>query len=195
MAAATLTSRFSEALVLASFLHRTDRRKGTPVPYVAHLLGVCDLVLTDGGDEDEAIAALLHDAIEDHGDKLTREDVEGRFGTRVRQIVEACTDTPTEYVAGEKPPWRQRKEPYVRHIREAAAGELRVALADKVYNARSIVADARCVGADAVFARFNAPKHDQKWYYRALVDAFRDAGCRGPLFDELGRAVSALEQL
>src|SRR3954469_10669445 len=98
-----LSERFNEALILAASLHRHDVRKGTSIPYIAHLLGVCELVLTDGGDEDEAVAALLHDALEDHPDQVSAFDIEQRFGSRVRRIVEGCTDTPSDYQGGERP--------------------------------------------------------------------------------------------
>jgi (p)ppGpp synthase/HD superfamily hydrolase len=111
-----LSTRFDEALAFASSLRRGQMRKGTSIPFIAHLLGVCDLVLTDGGDEAEAIAALLHDALEEHGDKVTGLDIEARFGSRVRQIVEACTDKPESYRGGPKPEWGIRKRAYVAHL-------------------------------------------------------------------------------
>src|SRR5437868_15522197 len=116
-----LSERFNEALMLAASLHRDDVRKGTSIPYIAHLLGVCELVLSDGGDEDEAIAALLHDALEDHGDKMSSSDLEQQFGPRVRRIVEGCTDTPAEYRGGPKPEWRPRKEAYIAHLASVPA--------------------------------------------------------------------------
>lgn len=109
-AAPLLTSRFEEAMVYAAELHRTQTRKGSRVPYLAHLMSVAALVLEDGGDEDEAIAALLHDALEDHPEKTSREEIRRRFGERVASIVEHCTDTPSDWAGGLKPPWRGRKE-------------------------------------------------------------------------------------
>jgi (p)ppGpp synthase/HD superfamily hydrolase len=192
--APVLTSRFTEALNIACALHEHDARKGTTIPYVAYLLGVCSLVLTDGGDEDEAIAALLHDALEDHPDRISGSEIETRFGGRVRAIVEACTDTPHNYTGGEKPEWRARKTTYVNHIRDASPDDLRVSVADKLYNARAILADVRRLG-DQVWLRFNAGKHDQLWYYGSLVRAFRDVGVRGQMVEDLERTVAELERL
>lgn len=133
-----LGSRFDQALGLAFSLHRDDVRKRTEIPYIAHLLGVCDLVLSNGGDEDEAIAALLHDALEDHPDRITREEIDARFGRRLRRIVEDCTDTPPEYRGGAKPAWRT---PYIARTMRADPADLRVSVADKLYNARAILSD------------------------------------------------------
>jgi (p)ppGpp synthase/HD superfamily hydrolase len=125
-----LSERFEQAVVLACRLHATQRKKGTGVPYVAHLLGVTSLVLEDGGDEDHAIAAVLHDAIEDQN--LAEQQIEERFGARVRAIVVGCTDAFEQ----PKPPWRARKETYLAHLREAPEDVLRVSAADKLHNAR-----------------------------------------------------------
>src|SRR4051794_27988804 len=127
-----LTRRFDEALTLAARVHHDHVRKGTRIPYLAHLLAVCALILIDGGDEDEAIAGLLHDTLEDHPDRISRTQLESLFGARVRRLVEACTDTPLEYCGGPKPPWRERKLRYLEHLRQAQSDELRVSLADKV---------------------------------------------------------------
>ena len=189
-----LSSRFSDALVLAATLHANDRRKGTTIPYVSHLLGVCSLVLNDGGDEDEAIAALLHDALEDHGDAVTASELAARFGTRVGDLVVSCTDTPPEFTSGEKPPWRGRKEQYLAHVRESRAEDLRVSLADKLYNARAMVDDVERFGDD-VWGRFKAGKQDQIRYYTSLVDAYRSRGVCGPMFDEFARVVVVLSRL
>ena len=189
-----VTARFARAIERAQELHGADVRKGTAVPYMAHLLGVCALVLRDNGSEDEAVAALLHDALEDHPEAIGAKEIEEEFGPRVRAIVEACTDTPADYAGGPKPSWRQRKARYIEHVCSAAPGDLRVAVADKLDNARSIVADLRELG-DAIWSRFNAGKADQLWYYRALVQAFDRAGARGQLFFELEAAVSELERL
>jgi uncharacterized protein YuzE len=187
-----LSERFDAALVLASSLHRDDVRKGTSIPYIAHLLGVCELVLTDGGDEDEAIAALLHDTIEDHADRITASDIEQRFGERVRRIVEGCTDTPADYRGGQKPDWRLRKEAYIAHIARTPPADLRVSAADKLYNARAILADLREIG-DRVFERFSAAKADVLWYYRSLSAAFVAAGMNGRLARQLAQTVIAIE--
>jgi (p)ppGpp synthase/HD superfamily hydrolase len=189
-----ISARLDDAFALARRLHDGDLRKGTAIPYLAHLLGVCALVLVDGGDEDEAIAALLHDALEDHPEALSRPEIAERFGPRVLAIVEGCTDTPPDYAGGRKPPWRDRKVTYLAHVRAAPAASLRVSLADKLDNARAILADYRVVG-EAVWERFSAGGDEQLWYYRSLVEAYRAAGVAGPLLDELVRVVDELGRL
>jgi GTP pyrophosphokinase len=144
-----LGPRFSGALVFAAELHQDRVRKGTDVPYVAHLLSVAALVIEDGGDEDEAIAALLHDAVEDRGGRPTLEAIRSGFGERVATIVEACSDAEVT----PKPPWRERKERYVQHLECAGASVLRVSVADKVHNARAILQDYRAVGEE-LWSRF-----------------------------------------
>jgi (p)ppGpp synthase/HD superfamily hydrolase len=185
-----LGERFQSALVLAFELHRGQVRKGSKgIPYVGHLLGVASIVIEDGGDEDEAIAALLHDAPEDQGGKATLERIRSEYGERVGEIVEACTDT----LENPKPPWRERKERYIAHLEEAPEGVLRVSLADKVHNARAILADYREVGED-LWSRFKGSREESLWYYRTLADLF----CRrrpGPLADELRRTVDEIEAL
>ena len=122
----TLTNRFADALDYCFLIHRNQHRKGKPTPYISHLLSVCALVLEDGGDEDEAIAALLHDSLEDQPDKTSREEISRRFGDRVSHLILACTDTPPEYRGGPKPPWKQRKEKYLAHVRNGVDGALRI---------------------------------------------------------------------
>jgi len=189
-----LGDRFASALRYAHEIHRSDTRKGSSTPYVSHLLAVCALVLEDGGDEDEAIAALLHDTIEDHADEVTRVDLEARFGTRVAEMVVACTDTPPDYRGGEKPPWRERKEAYVARLRGKKYPGCRLALADKLHNLRTTVTDYRRQG-DGIWKKFNAGKEDQLWYHGALVEAFREAGATGPLAEEFERCVTELRRL
>jgi (p)ppGpp synthase/HD superfamily hydrolase len=189
-----VTPRFKDALIYAVDLHGTDFRKGTSVPYIAHLLSVCAMVLVDGGDEDEAIAALLHDALEDHPGETSREEVARRFGDRVLTLIEVCTDTPKEYRGGLKPPWRERKEKYLDHIRQAGPSAYRVALADKLDNARSILRDYRHLG-ETLWPRFNAGKADQLWFFRSLIGAFRETGAKGHLIDELEKVVEEIERL
>jgi len=188
-----LTGRFVDALGLAVELHGEAVRKGTSVPYVAHPLAVCSLVLVAGGDEDEAIAALLHDALEDAPDKVTREDLASRFGDRVCGLVEAVTETPPGYRGGPKAPWDERKREYIAHVREPREAANRVALADKVDNARAILADYRLHRED-LWERFNAGREQQLWYYGALADAFRKAGAKGFLIDELEWTVAEIER-
>ncbi len=181
--------RFDEAFAYASRLHARQKRKGTNIPYVAHLLAVTAIVLEYGGGEDEAIAALLHDAIEDQGGPATRAEIRRRFGEHVVAIVDGCTDADTV----PKPPWRQRKEAYVAHIGGASPSVRLVSAADKLHNARSILADYRRVG-EAVWDRFRGGRDGTLWYYRALVDAFRLAEVT-PLVEELERTVGELERL
>jgi (p)ppGpp synthase/HD superfamily hydrolase len=184
---AILGPRYLEAFAFAARLHQEQRRKGADIPYLSHLMSVSALVLEDGGDEDEAIAALLHDAVEDQGGPPTLEAIRARFGDRVARIVDGCTDSDTV----PKPPWRARKERYLDHLRHAEADVRRVSAADKLHNARSILTDYRRIG-DAVFGRFTAGKDETLWYYRSLVAAFQETG-GGRLADELARVVDELE--
>ncbi|MGH7509005.1 MAG: HD domain-containing protein [Gemmatimonadales bacterium] len=175
MTSGHLSHRFRDALALAAQVHAGDVRKGTAVPYIAHLLSVCSLILVDGGDEDEAIAGLLHDTLEDHPDLVSRSELERRFGVRVLSLVVACTDTPPDYSGGPKPPWRERKLAYLRHLNSAPPKDLRVALADKVDNATAILADYERLG-EALWSRFNAGRTDQLWYTTALSLRLSDRG-------------------
>lgn len=184
-----LSARFEQALVYATQLHALQVRKGTRVPYVGHLLGVAAIVLEHGGDEDEAIAALLHDAVEDQGGAPTRDEILSRFGQRVTDIVDGCTDT--DIIP--KPPWRARKEAYIAHVQNADPSVRLVSAADKLYNARSLTRDYRHIG-EALWDRFNGGRDGTLWYYRALTEAFRTAGST-PLVDEFARCVDELEQL
>lgn len=180
--------RLSEAFVFAASAHREQMRKDTCIPYVAHLMSVCALVLEHGGDEDQALAGLLHDVIEDCG--AEHEPVIRRqFGERVAAIVRACTDADVF----PKPPWRERKEAYLRHLKTAAAEVLLVSACDKLHNARSIVTDQRAIG-NSMFSRFNAGKEGTLWYYRALADVFL-ARLPGSLAEELDRMVQDMHTL
>ncbi|MBI3695772.1 MAG: HD domain-containing protein [Acidobacteria bacterium] len=184
-----MNSRFQDALVYAAGLHADQKRKGTGIPYVAHLLAVAGIVLSHGATEDEAIAALLHDAIEDQGGDATRRQILARFGPVVAEIVEGCTDTDQD----PKPPWRPRKEAYIAHVRHASPSERLVSAADKLDNARSILRDYRAVG-EAVWRRFTGGREGTLWYYRALVKAFRGAGSNA-LVEELDRVVTQIERV
>lgn len=184
-----LGHRFEDALVWASRLHGDQVRKGTRIPYVAHLLAVASLVLEHGGDEDQAIAALLHDAVEDQGGPQTREEIRRRFGEAVAAIVDGCTDTDET----PKPPWRARKEAYLAHLGAASPSVRLVSAADKLHNARSVLADYRARGEE-VWGRFQGGRDGTLWYYRALAGAFREAGTN-PLVEELGRVVDELERV
>ena len=184
-----LTERFEHALVFAAQLHRDQRRKGSGVPYISHLLAVCELTLEYGGDEDEAIAALLHDAIEDQGGAVARAEILSKFGPRVTEIVEGCTDTDES----PKPAWRPRKELYIRHVAAASASVRLVSACDKLHNARSLVMDYRILGED-LWNRFTGRREGTLWYYRSMVNALRAAGS-SPVVEELDRVVTELESL
>jgi (p)ppGpp synthase/HD superfamily hydrolase len=189
-----LGERFTRALARAAEIHGEQKRKGTEddpeIPYIAHLLAVCALVLQDGGDETEAIAALLHDAAEDQGGEAMLHTIKGEFGADVAKIVAECSDT----FERPKPPWRARKERYLAHLPEASPSALRVSVADKLDNARAILFDYRRLGDD-LWARFD-PEADQLWYYRSLVTTYRGiAGFESTLVDELDRTVAEIEML
>jgi (p)ppGpp synthase/HD superfamily hydrolase len=184
-----LGSRFRQALTYAARLHARQTRKGTARPYIGHLLGVTAIVLEHGGDEDTAIAALLHDAVEDQGGRPRLAEIRHKFGRRVARIVEGCSDSFTD----PKPPWRQRKEDYLRHIGKASADVRLVSAADKIHNAREILSDLRVAGDD-VWSRFKGGKEGTLWNFRALVNEFRAAGS-SPIVDELDRVVTELERL
>ncbi len=182
--------RLHQAIDYAADAHNGQIRKGTAIPYLAHLMGVCALVLEYGGDEDQAIAGLLHDVIEDCGEQH-RQAVRTQFGERVGAIVEGCTDgVPDD--AGNKAPWKQRKEAYLQHLSEAPLDTLLVSACDKLYNARAIVADLRVMGM-AVFDKFTVPRDQTLWYYRELLKIFTTMiGERSRLVVELRIAVSAM---
>ena len=184
-----LSSRFTEALTYATKLHANQVRKSFGVPYISHLLGVTSIALEYGANEDEAIAALLHDAIEDQGGAATREEIRHRFGDTVTAIVDGCTDA--EIIP--KPPWRERKEVYIATIPQASPSVILVSAADKLHNARSILKDYRTLNA-TVWERFNGGKDGTLWYYRTVVEAFIAKG-KTPLIEELERVVAELEQL
>lgn len=193
MTATVLTERFDRALLYATHIHGGQVRKGTTTPYVAHLLAVAATVLEYGGDEDVAIAALLHDSAEDQGGKARLEDVRNRFGERVAHIVEACSDSLANTAAGErKAHWQERKESYIAHLKEADRDILSVSLADKIHNARAILRDLRKpeVGEN-IWSRFSQPKERTLWYYGTLADTFREV-LPGQLADELREIVDVL---
>lgn len=186
-----LTERFKEALVWATDLHANQRRKGSGIPYVAHLLGVTSLVLEYGGSEDEAIAALLHDAVEDQGGKQTRQLIAKKFGEEVAQIVDGCTDADTN----PKPPWKERKEAYLAHLASASPSVLLVSACDKLYNLRTILADYRRI-QDEIWERFKGGKKDGSlWYYQALITEYKKRNEHPLLFDELDRTMQELLNL
>jgi (p)ppGpp synthase/HD superfamily hydrolase len=187
-----LGPRFREALVYAAKAHEDQRREGTSIPYVSHLLGVTALVLEDGGDEDEAIGALLHDVCEDQGGLPRLEEVRRLFGDRVARIVDACTDSHEI----KKPPWKGRKEAYIERVRSThGADALRVSLADKLHNSRAILRDLKAAGdPDELWRRFEQGRDCVLWYYRALFEAF-ETRIDSPMLEELEAAVTEMESI
>ena len=191
-----LTDRFDVALAYAVGHHRRQLRKGTEVPYVAHLLAVTAITLEMGCSENEAIGALLHDVVEDRGGPAALEEIRVRFGADVARIVKANSDTDEE----PKPPWPQRKQAYIDSIPHKEPDELRVSLADKLHNARAILLDYRTHGEE-LWSRFKAGEGESvRWYYRALADAFEAQRERlgpgaAPAVDELRRTVAELDRL
>lgn len=182
-------SRFQRALVYATQLHaRQTRKDPEKTPYIAHLLGVCSLVLEAGGNEAQAIAALLHDAAEDQGGHERLAEIRESFGVRVADLVAACTDT----FQTPKPEWQTRKERYVSSVGDQSEMALLVVCADKLYNARTILRDHRIHG-DAVFDRFTGGKDGTLWYYRAIVDSLQESELDSWLVDELRWTVATLE--
>jgi len=192
--ATVLTDRFDRALLYATHVHGGQVRKETSIPYVAHLLAVAATVLEYGGDEDLAIAALLHDSVEDQGGKARLDDVRNRFGNRVARIVEACSDSLADTGKGErKADWRPRKEAYLAHLRTADEDILWVSLADKVHNARSILRDLRKPDiGEKVWVRFSVDKEQTLWYYHSLAQIFCEK-LSNQLADELREIVEGLQ--
>ena len=174
-------------MLFATRKHSAQTRKKTRAPYISHLIIVAGLVLEAGGDEDLAIAALLHDVVEDCGGTPMLKQVRRRFGKRVAHIVEGCTDAFTT----PKPPWRERKEQYLKHLRTADADTRLVSVADKLHNARSILTDYREVG-EPVWKRFAGGREGTLWYYRALLNEFQRKHTNR-LVREFERAVPELE--
>jgi (p)ppGpp synthase/HD superfamily hydrolase len=189
-----LGERFDRALVFASALHRGQVRKSTGVPYVSHLLAVAAIAIEHGASEDEAIAALLHDAIEDQAEEFggatkLRAELRERFGSEVVAIVDGCTDAETE----PKPPWHARKEIFLARLATATPSVLLVSCADKLHNARSIATDLRgSADAEAYWQLFSGGRDGTLWYYRSLREIFLRR-LPGTLADELANAVAELE--
>jgi len=184
-----LSSRFSDALSYVTALHAEQRRKVSGEPYLAHLLAVAAIVMEHGGNEDEAIAALLHDAVEDQGGMATLEDIRRRFGATVAEIVEGCTDA----MGSPKPPWRQRKEAHIARLREASASVRLVVAADKLHNAGSLVREYRRRG-ESLWASFHGGRDGTLWYYRAMADVLKQAAAT-PIVEELDRTLEDLRSL
>lgn len=182
-----LSPRFGEALGFAFDLHRDQMRKGSGIPYFSHLLAVSALALEFGADEDQSIAALLHDAAEDRGGEPILDEIGSRFGGRVAEMVRACTDALEE----PKPPWKERKVRYLAHLAAAPAEAQLVSACDKLHNLRAIVSDYRKVG-EALWERFSGGREGVLWYYRELAAVFPEDN---PVRPELERALADLESL
>src|SRR6266404_5399948 len=184
-----LSKKFEKALVYATHIHGGQLRKKTRIPYIAHILGVTAIAMEYGANETEAIAALLHDAVEDCGGAKRLRDIQGKFGKAVARIVDGCTDT--DQVP--KPPWLKRKRAYVEHVRHAPTPTKLVSASDKLHNVRAILMDYRQEG-EKLWSRFAGGKQGALWYYRTLVDAFRGKRIR-PLVQEIDRTLTELELL
>lgn len=191
------TERLTRAVDYARHLH-IERRKGTGIPYLAHLFGVASLVMGEAGltgfpvTEDMVIAALLHDAVEDHGGAARLEDIRRNFGDNVARMVEGLSDTLAEDPNG-KEPWEQRKEAYIERVRAEQDDVRLISAADKLYNARSILEDYRVIGPK-IWERFNRPRDLQIWYYETILEVFKASGDMR-IFDELERVVNELKQI
>ena len=184
-----VSKRFISALSYAAQVHSRQIRKRTERPYIGHLLGVASIVIEYGGDEEMAIAALLHDAVEDQGGLARLREIRKKFGKRVAHIVDGCSDSYSEPKAA----WLERKREYIARV-EGESPEVRlVSAADKLSNARETLLELRVHG-DSVFDRFAGKKRGTLWYYRELVCAFRRAGSN-PLIEELERVILELERL
>lgn len=192
-----VSARFRDALVYATVVHGSQVKKATGAPYLAHLMGVASLVLEHGGDEDAAIGALLHDAAEDHGGEERLADIRRNFGPRVARIVEGCTDSMEK--KEDRPPWRKRKEAYVRRLVNEREPTLLVSVADKVHNIRSLVLDVRQNGPKA-WDDYSGGREGRLWYYHALLRTYTSVGRRRrvspgarALTRELGERVEELD--
>ena len=186
-----LTGQFSKALVYAELKHHNQVRKGGNIPYFGHLLSVAGLVINDGGSEDQAIAAVLHDCVEDAGGAPTLDEIRKNFGEGVATIVDECSDTDVE----PKPPWRERKTAYIDHLAEVGTDTLLVSVADKLDNARSMLRDYHEHGPK-LWERFTVKDpRDHLWYHGGLLEAYRKRGLDSWMVDELGRVVDELKRL
>ena len=184
-----LGEKFTIALGYASKLHRTQFRKGTEIPYISHLLAVCAHVIEAGGDEEQAIAALLHDAAEDRGGQETLDEISDKFGQRVADMVEHYSDT----FEDPKPPWRKRKEDYLEHLKTVPEDALLISMADKLHNSSAIVEDLKVQG-EKLWERFTGKKEGTLWYYRALSDVYAERSSL-PIVRRIRECVDNMEKL
>ncbi len=185
-----LTERIGRALALAVEAHDGQKRKGTDIPYLAHPMGVASIALDHGADEDQAIAALLHDAVEDGGQHFA-EIIREQFGDRVADIVEGCPDGVPD-ASGIKEAWLPRKQRYIAHLRQSPEDVLLVSGSDKLHNARAIVEDLLNIGR-SVFDRFTATPEQTIWYYETLSEIFTERGT--PIAKPLADTVNRMKQL
>jgi (p)ppGpp synthase/HD superfamily hydrolase len=191
------TERLTQAVEYARHLH-IERRKGTGIPYLAHLFGVASLVMGEAGltgfpvTEDMVIAALLHDAVEDHGGAARLEDIRQNFGAEVARMVEGLSDTLAED-PNEKEPWEPRKNAYIERVRGENDAVRLISAADKLYNARAILEDYRVIGPE-IWKRFSRARDLQIWYYKTILEVFKASG-NMRIFDELERVVDELKQI
>ncbi len=189
-----LTDRFSRAVDYARILH-IERRKATRIPYMAHLLGVASLVMGEAGQvpfpvtEDMVIAALLHDAVEDHGGLPRLEDIRCNFGPEVARMVEGLSDTFVED-PNQKEDWDHRKTSYLRRLPQETLQTQLISAADKLYNARTILDEYRAIGPK-VWDRFHRSRDEQLWYFNQLLKVFKSAGSNR-VVEELDRVVTEL---
>jgi (p)ppGpp synthase/HD superfamily hydrolase len=185
----TLGRRFEEAFALANQLHQDHVRKASDSPYISHLLSVTALVLQDGGDEDEAIAALLHDAVEDQGGEQTLALIRERFGDKIAEIVYECSDAFTI----PKPPWQSRKEEHIERLKKASPSAHRIMLADKLHNARALLRELRAKGEEA-WELSKGGREGMLWYFRTMHALLGESN-RGYLWEELGRVIEEIERI
>jgi len=192
-----LTGKFTSAIEYARHLH-IERRKGSGIPYMAHLLGVAALVMGEAGHEpfpvteDMVVAALLHDAVEDHGGTPRLNDIEANFGANVARMVAGLSDSFSED-SSHKESWLDRKQSYLDRLRDEPADVRLISAADKLYNARAMLEDYRVIGPE-VWKRFKRGRGDQLWYFDELVKVFRSFG-DSRIVEELGRVVAELRRV
>jgi len=191
------TDRFTSAIDYARHLH-IERRKGTNIPFMAHLLGVASLVVGEAGQvpfpvtEEMVIAALLHDAVEDHGGLPRLEDIKCNFGPEVARMVEGLSDS-FEEDSSQKKSWEERKQTYIFRLKDEPANIRLISAADKLYNARTVLDEYRAVGSK-VWDRFKRGRDPQIWYFRELLRVFKSAGTNR-VVEELERVVVELEHI
>ena len=185
-----LTDRFFSAIAYAAEAHKDQVRKSTNIAYISHPIGVASLVLEAGGDEDQAIAALLHDVAEDCGGEPRLADIAQKFGDHVAKIVRGCSDSLAVDEAN-KTPWRERKEAHIQHLKGADSDTLLVTAADKTHNARAIATDIQSIGNE-VWKRFNASQEEIIWYYKSIFQVLSETGVTSTLLNPLKVAINVM---